>query len=284
MATRNYRVGELEVKPNYTSVVRGYNFDSRYYANDKDAPAEDIADYSGLADPGPFTQNCYPNALGAWYVAPADGWTTPINQIPVGPTNLTLGIGVSPGQYYLVIAADKKFSKVRASCAYDASVNVISFYPFQDYIINFTGGGYYGSQANTSSFALNTVSDNSWGTLDSPGGIWQRTGRIVATQLNHLYAQGNTRKYPFCYDNSIYISVHTGNHVWTKGINAAGPLGHSNLTTWRESLYNHYVAIWPPYSMNLWNRPIDNHVYSASIGLIPSVHYAGKYHLNGVDI
>lgn len=37
-----FRVHEVEQKPNFASVIRGTNYDPKFYMNDKDVPAEDI--------------------------------------------------------------------------------------------------------------------------------------------------------------------------------------------------------------------------------------------------
>lgn len=58
MATRNFRVGELEIKPNYTSLVRAYNYDSRFYLNDKDAPSEDVESTDWAPDPTKLYSGC----------------------------------------------------------------------------------------------------------------------------------------------------------------------------------------------------------------------------------
>ena len=73
MATRNYRVGELEVKPNYTSVVRGYNFDSRYYVNDKDAPSEDTYSTDGAPDPNALVTDCRKTIDGTQWSKTSNG-------------------------------------------------------------------------------------------------------------------------------------------------------------------------------------------------------------------
>lgn len=87
MANRNFRVGELEIKPNYTSIVRGYNFDSRYYVNDKNSPAEDepaSGSYPAQVETG-WSQRFFflPTRLCS-QLATIVGTTSRVNQHPYG--------------------------------------------------------------------------------------------------------------------------------------------------------------------------------------------------------
>ena len=286
MATRNYRVGELEVKPNYTSVVRGYNFDSRYYVNDKDSPAEDIADYSGLADPGPFTQNCYPQAIGAWYVDPIVGRNF-AQEIPKqGQGDFVIDPGQSYRYHYIVVAASRPFSEVHYNCHFDMdgeqgpAVNLAAVWPiFYDYLEPW-GGGFYGSQSISDNFeAFRTVSDSCWGHI-----LWKGTWENYEINQHTGTPGGNSGSHPNYYwphlsKNAICNIARTPlgeTYTWLRGINPNGFLQYAP-SDWRDSLRNHYVAMW----YDCTYRPIDSGLFGG-YGPTPANSHSGRWNFIGV--
>lgn len=191
MATRNFRVGELEIKPNYTSLVRGYNYDSRFYLNDKDAPTEDTQS-EDWTTPGTVNQPCTPPGPGTRMpdfcmiydrLSQSHGWLS--MRKALGEVNPLDGLypfisrnTTYVGMHWMLIGDRQPISKI----IFDEV-----------------------ARENVADIKLNLGGD--WGTYWSPIRAWQREQQVVGVPL----AGGTALPLPFDTTAETYVSGQTYN-------------------------------------------------------------------------
>lgn len=240
-----FRVHEVEQKPNFASVVRGVNYDTKFYLNDKDSPAEDTVATNWVADPSKLFTGCSVFGNGVAYIIPwkyqsatysSNGVLTDISSTGIVPQNTRVAADQSITYGWIALFGNPvQFNGLNLNMliSYAAPTALIDYAPIATY--------------NPFRPLFSSSSTTALGQFD--------TNLIDTTRY---FLSGNTGNYWRMHQSGSWNWTNCSKATWVKGLTTAytaNVTNHATFTPMRQvaQIPNHMNYYWAFAANNMWD-------------------------------